>query len=245
MAKWSLWHGCHKLSAGCAHCYVYRIDARVGRDSSLVEKTADFDLPVRRNRDGSYKIPPGETLYTCFTSDFFLEDTDVWRAEAWHMMRLRRDLQFFFVTKRIDRFYAVLPEDWGAGYDNVTIACTVENQAMADYRLPLFLEAPIRHRVLTCEPLLEQINIERWLGAWIEDVIVGGESGKDARVCDFNWVRSLREQCMRRGVAFHFKQTGACFLKDGRLYEVPRALQHKQARLAGLTYQPKRNVEGD
>ncbi len=54
------------------------------------------------------------------------------------MMRLRRDLQFFFVTKRIDRFYAVLPEDWGAGYDNVTIACTVENQAMADYRLPLF-----------------------------------------------------------------------------------------------------------
>ncbi len=53
MAKWNLWHGCHKLSAGCAHCYVYRIDARVGRDSSMVEKTADFDLPVRRNRDGS------------------------------------------------------------------------------------------------------------------------------------------------------------------------------------------------
>lgn len=242
MAKWNLWHGCHKLSAGCAHCYVYRIDARVGRDSSMVEKTADFDLPVRRNRDGSYKIPPGETLYTCFTSDFFLEEADAWRAEAWRMMRLRRDLQFFFVTKRIDRFYTALPEDWGAGYDNVTIACTVENQAMADYRLPLFLEAPIRHRALICEPFLERIDVERWLGAWIEEVIAGGESGEGARVCDFDWVRDLREQCVRRGVAFHFKQTGARFLKDGRLYEVPRALQHRQARLAGMEYRPKRNA---
>lgn len=239
MMKWNLWHGCHKLSPGCAHCYVYRIDSRVGRDSSIVEKTADFDLPVRQDRDGNYKVLPGETVYTCFTSDFFLEEADDWRAEAWRMIRRRRDLRFYIVTKRIDRFYTALPEDWGAGYDHVTIACTIENQAMAEYRLPLFLEAPIRHRELVCEPLLERIDVERWLGAWIECVTAGGESGEDARVCDFAWVCSLRAQCVRRGVAFHFKQTGARFLKDGRLEVVPRALQSRWARAASMEYRPE------
>ncbi len=239
MARWNLWHGCHKLSPGCAHCYVYRIDARVGRDSSIVEKTQDFDLPLRRGRDGAYKLLPGETVYTCFTSDFFLEDADPWRAEAWEMMRLRRDLHFFFVTKRIDRFYAILPEDWGAGYDNVTIACTAENQQMADYRLPLFLEAPIRHREIVCEPLLEPVDLERWLGAWIEKVTVGGESGDEARVCDFRWVQALREQCVRRGVPFHFKQTGAMFRRDGKLYQIPRREQMRQAQRAGIEYKPR------
>lgn len=239
MARWNLWHGCHKVSAGCAHCYVYRIDARVGRDSSLVEKTADFDLPIRVNRNGSYKIPPGEMVYTCFTSDFFLEDADAWRAEAWRMIRTRRDLHFFFVTKRIERFYCALPEDWGAGYENVTIACTIENQAMAEKRMPIFLEAPIRHRALNCEPLLERINLERWLGAWIERVTVGGESGEDARPCDWDWICDLRAQCIRRGVAFHFKQTGALFVKNGQSVRIPRAEQQRRAQMAGLDYQPK------
>lgn len=238
--RWNLWHGCHKLSPGCSHCYVYRMDARSGRDSSRVAKTADFDLPIRRGRDGSYKIPSGEQVYTCFTSDFFLEDADPWREEAWRMMKERRDLHFFFVTKRIDRFGVALPEDWGAGYENVTIACTVENQAMADKRLPVFLEAPIRHRELVCEPLLEPIDLERYLGAWIGGVTVGGESGPDARVCDYDWVLDLRAQCIRRGVRFTFKQTGATFRKDGRLYHISHERIGEQARRAGINYLPER-----
>ena len=59
---------------------------------------------------------------------------DVWRREAWEMIRLRRDLHFMFFTKRIDRLSECLPGDWGAGYEHVTIGCTVENQRMADYR---------------------------------------------------------------------------------------------------------------
>ncbi|MBE6935368.1 MAG: DUF5131 family protein [Ruminococcaceae bacterium] len=238
--RWNLWHGCHKLSPGCAHCYVYRMDARSGRDAALVAKTADYDLPIRRGRDGAYKIPSGERVYTCFTSDFFLEDADPWREEAWRMMRERRDLHFFFVTKRIDRFSVALPEDWGAGYENVTIACTVENQAMAERRLPLFLEAPIRHRELVCEPLLEPIDLERFLGAWIEGVTVGGESGPESRICDYDWVLGLREQCIRRGVRFTFKQTGASFRKDGRLYHIAHDRIGEQARRAGIDYTPER-----
>ena len=66
-------------------------------------------------------------VYTCFTPDFFAQDAGSWRAEAWQMIRLRGDLIFLIITKRIDRFQAALPDDWGKGYDNVTICCTIEN----------------------------------------------------------------------------------------------------------------------
>ena len=72
---WNPWHGCHKLSEGCRHCYVYRGDSKRGRDSSIVEKTGKFDLPLqRKKRTDEYKIPSGNLVYTCFTSDFLVED---------------------------------------------------------------------------------------------------------------------------------------------------------------------------
>ena len=127
-SMWNLWHGCHKLSEGCRHCYVYRTDGKYGKDSSVVTKTEKFDLPLQRKKNGTYKIPSGNLVYTCFTSDFLIEDADEWRAEAWEMMRIRQDLRFLFITKRIDRLQQCLPPDWGDGYDNVTICCTMENQ---------------------------------------------------------------------------------------------------------------------
>lgn len=127
MANWNPWHGCIKYSEGCANCYVYRGDARYERSASDVRRNADFDLPVRTDRSGAYKLKQGETVYTCFTSDFFLDKADGWRAEAWDRIRARSDLEFFFITKRIERFYECIPPDWGNGWDNVAIGCTVEN----------------------------------------------------------------------------------------------------------------------
>lgn len=236
MALWNPWHGCRKLSEGCQHCYVYRSDSRHGRDSSIPQKNSDFDLPVRKNRSGAYKLAPGETVNTCFTSDFLLDLADEWRGEAWAMMRERRDLNFFFITKRIDRLENCLPDDWGDGWDNVCIGCTVENQKRADYRLPIFSAAPIKHKIITCEPLLEAIDLEKYLGGWIEKLVAGGESGNEARLCDYSWILSLREQCLRRGVPFWFKQTGAHFKKDGKVYNVPRRYQHSQAKKAGINH---------
>lgn len=231
---WNLWHGCRKLSPGCENCYVYRTDAKHGRDSTIVAKTAAFDLPVRHNRAGAYKVPPGEMVYTCFTSDFLLKEADDWRPEAWAMMRLRSDLQFLFITKRIDRLEQCLPSDWGNGYPNVHICCTVENQQMADYRLPIFRALPIRYKSIVCEPLLGRIDLNEWLGSWVCEVIAGGESGNNARICDYSWILALRQQCELRGVAFHFKQTGARFRKDGKLYAIKRQFQHSQARKANI-----------
>jgi len=237
MALWNPWHGCRKISDGCRNCYVYRTDSRYGRDSSVPGKNTDFDLPLRRNRNGEYKIPPGEVVYTCFTSDFFLDAADEWRDEAWEIMRIRSDLRYMIITKRIDRFEQCLPDDWDDGWDNVCIGCTCENQDRADYRLPIFLQAPIKHRRIVCEPLLEDIDLSRYLGGWIEGVVVGGESGNEARLCDYEWVLDIRRQCAERGVPFYFKQTGALFRKEGRVYRIPRRFQHSQARKAGIDTQ--------
>lgn len=236
MASWNLWHGCRKLSEGCRNCYVYRMDERHGKDSSEVKKTGYFNLPLKKNRKGEYKIPSGELVYTCFTSDFFLEEADQWREEAWSMIKKRQDLKFLIITKRIDRFLNVIPSDWGDGYENVTICCTVENQDRADYRLPIYLNLPIRHKIIICEPLLEQIDLSSYLCSQIEQLIAGGESGMEARVCDYDWILDLRRQCIENGVSFRFKQTGAKFKKDRKIYNIDRKFQHKQASKANINY---------
>lgn len=233
---WNPWHGCIKYSEGCQNCYVYRIDELAGRKSNAVSKNADFDLPIKRNRKGEYKIKSGETVYTCLSSDFFLEEADIWRREAWKIISERPDVNFVIITKRILRFYEQLPEDWGDGYDNVTIACTCENQRRADERLPFFLEAPIKHRMIICEPLLERIDLSPYLDGRIEDVVVGGESGDfdKARPCDFDWVLGIRDACIMSGTSFTFKQTGSNFIKNGKLYQIARKYQHTQAKRAKI-----------
>ena len=232
---WNPWHGCVHWSEGCAHCYVYRRDEEFGRDASQVKKTADFSLPVKRHRDGTFRIAPGSSIFTCLTSDFFIDKADIWRDEAWNMMRLRRDVNFSIITKRILRMERCLPGDWGDGWDNVSIGATMENQRCANERMPVFLDLPIKHRFIVCEPMLGPIDIRAALDPEkVETVIAGGESGPGARPLDYDWVLDLRSQCAETGVGFRFKQTGAAFIKDGRRYEIKRALQLSQARRANI-----------
>ena len=209
-ADWNPWHGCTKISPGCKYCYVYRQDEMYGADisSSLCRKTGNFNLPLKKKRDGSFKIPEGRIVFTCFTSDFLLEDADPWRGECWEMMRMRQDLMFYFFTKRIDRLEKCLPGEWGEGFDNVIVGCTVENRAMADYRLPIFRSLPIKHKSIIVAPMLEHMDISAYIDEEIEEVSVSGESGADARVCDFEWVLDIRRQCIEKNVPFRFHQTG-------------------------------------
>ena len=232
---WNAWHGCHKISAGCQNCYMFRRDAKYGKDSTVVTKTANFRLPVMKKKDGSFKLQTNDYVYTCMTSDFFVEEADDWRSSAWEMIKLRSDLKFFIITKRRDRFDKCKPYDWKDGYDNVTICSTCENQEMADYRLPIMIELPIKHMEIIHEPMLEAIDINKYLESGkIEQVTCGGESGDNARELNYDWVLSIREQCKKWEVPFYFKQTGAKFIKNGKVYKVPRAIQMEQARKANI-----------
>jgi protein gp37 len=216
------------------------MDARFGRDPSVFSLTDSYLLPLAaycggKNR-GEYKLQSdGGYVYTCFSSDFFLEDADPYRAEAWNAISVRQDLHFFIPTKRIHRFEQCAPDDWGDGYANVTVACTAENQAMADKRLPIFTSLPIRHRVVIVEPILGYMDISRYLPG-IGEIVVGGESGDAARICDLRWILDLHRQCKAAHTPFHFKQTGARFMDEkGRSIHVARINQHRLAERYGLS----------
>ena len=74
MISWNPWHGCKKYSEGCKNCYVYRLDAKYGRDPSDIYVTNSFELPITKNRKKQYKFPSGTVFFTCYTSDFFLPE---------------------------------------------------------------------------------------------------------------------------------------------------------------------------
>ena len=162
MAMWNPWRGCKKCSDGCLYCYIHKGDAKRGVDTSIIEKTKDFAKPIERLKNGNYKMKSG-IVYTCFSTDFLIEEADGWRRECWQMIKEREDCTFLFLTKRIDRFMDCIPDDWGDGYDNVVVCCTVENQKNADYKLGMFSKLPIKHKCITAQPLIEKIDIERYL----------------------------------------------------------------------------------
>ena len=174
-------------------------------------------------------------MLLCFQSDFLIEEADEWRKEAFKMIKERSNCDFLFLTKRIDRFNKCIPDDWNDGYDNVIVSCTIENQKQADYRLPIFNSLPIKHKLLSVQPLIENINIEKYLDG-IECVVLGGESDKDGRILDYDWVLNVREQCIKKNVSFEFRQCGTNFLKDGRLYRIRTFELTKQARLANINF---------
>ena len=107
---------------------------------------------------------------------------------------------------------------------------------MADCRLPFFLSLPISKRIIICEPLLGEINLSPYLSDKISEVVAGGESGNEARICDYSWILKIRRACIQKNVDFTFKQTGAKFKKDARVYLVERKFQHSQARKSNISF---------
>lgn len=150
-------------------------------------------------------------------------------------MKERSGLHFLFLTKRIERFMDCIPDDWGDGYENVTVGCTIENQDRADFRLNIFSKLPIKHKNIICQPLIEAINIEKYLDG-VELVVVGGESDRNARPLDYDWVLDIRNQCMKKQVNFEFRQCGTYFMKEGKQYTIPTKQLMAQARKANINY---------
>lgn len=233
MTVWNPWRGCHRYSEGCKYCYIHKGDYKRGVDTNNIVKTEKFDAPILKNKKGEYKMKSAQLVYLCFSTDFLLEEGDQWRKECWDIIRERQDLVFLFLTKRIERFMDCIPEDWGDGYDNVIVGCTIENQQRADERLSVFMDLPIKHKNIICQPLIEAIDIEKYLKGQ-ELVVVGGESDKDARPLNYDWVLSIREQCIRAGVHFQFRQCGTHFIKDGKEYKLNVRSLCSQARKADI-----------
>jgi protein gp37 len=218
---------------------MYFLDKKRGIDTSRVYRTANFDLPLRRKRDGSFKLPSGMSLYVGLSTDFFVEEADQWRNEAWRIIRQRPDVSFRLLTKRASRIGQCLPDDWGDGYENVMLSVTTENQRWADERLPILLNTPAKHRGCMCAPYIGPVSLAPYLAdGKIEEVLCGGENYDGARPCDYQWVKQLSDECRQFNVTFNFIETGTVFVKDGKTYHIPdKRRQSLQAYKSGLSYQ--------
>lgn len=234
---WNPWHGCRKYSEGCKNCYVFYLDRLRDRDANIITKSkTSFNLPLRKTRQGEFKIPSGSELATCFTSDFFLEEADCWRQDAWDIIKRRLDVSFLICTKRVNRIMHCLPDNWGEGYPNVIFAVTCENQCAADERLPVFADVPVVKRYIFVSPILEYVDLKAYLqGGKFNQVSVGGESYENARLCDFEWVKRIYMDCKACGVKFDFHQTGSNFIKDGKRYKIKHCDEYSQAQ-SGMKY---------
>lgn len=238
---WNPWHGCHKYSEGCQNCYAYFLDKRYGRDTNeVVKNKSTFNLPVKKDRNGSWKLPKGSFVRVCMTSDFFIEEADEWRDEAWDFIRRRSDVTFSLLTKRAERIKECLPSDWGDGWDNVTFSVSCENQKRLDQRMPYLLDLPVKHCWVSLKPFIGEVDIAPYLATGkIETVLAGGENYLGSRPLHYEWVKKVHDACAENDVQFIFGQTGNVFIKDGKEYKIRnRTNQMVQALKSGLHYPP-------
>lgn len=208
------WVGCQHAGPGCDNCYAESWSKRSG----MVQWGAHADR--RRTSDRNWQRPLSWNdraakegrrfrVFCASLADVFDNQVpDEWRTDMWAVVRRTPNLEWLVVTKRIANAAVMLPDDWGLGYPHVMLLSTVVNQEEADRDIPKLLATPATRRGLSCEPLLGPIKIKPFVRVGLDWIIAGGESGAKARPMHPDWVRSLRDQCRRVGVAFHFKQWG-------------------------------------
>lgn len=204
-ATWNPWHGCSKVSAGCKNCYMFRDKKRFGQNPNLVSRSkTTFKDPL--------KWTAKKLIFTCSWSDWFIEDADDWRGEAWDVIQKTPQHTYQILTKRPERILDHLPKTWGEGWDNVWLGVSIENQAF-EFRNELLQSIPAKVRFISAEPLIGPIRFSTLRK--IQWVITGGESGPGARPMDLDWVRTIRDQCKSSKAAFFHKQNGGTRIVDG------------------------------
>lgn len=197
---WNPWQGCLKISPGCKHCYMYRDKKRYGQDPMAVvrSKPATFNAPLTKLK--------GPLVFTCSWSDFFIEQADEWRPDAWGIIRQTPYLTYQILTKRPQNIKDRLPEDWEAGWDNVWLGVSVESSDYLD-RITQLEEVPAKIRFVSYEPALEYVDFVPYSQS-IDWLISGGESGYHPRPAALQWFKQVRDVCHNSGIAFFHKQHG-------------------------------------
>lgn len=216
-ATWNPTTGCDKVSAGCDNCYALTLSKRLkamgaakyqsdgdprtsGPGFGVTIHPAALALPYRWRQPRVVFVNSMSDLFHAKVPAAFIREVfDVMRDTPQHTYQIltKRSL-------RLRRFGASL--DWP---DNVWMGVSVENASQLR-RVDDLCATPAKVRFLSAEPLLgplmtRELSLDL-LG--IDWVITGGESGPRARPCDPEWVRDIRDECMRAGVAFFHKQWG-------------------------------------
>ncbi len=204
---WNPWRGCLKVSPGCAQCYMYREQLRYGNDPRVVVRASPATFKVPLKWTNPLKV------FTCSWSDFFIEQADAWRDEAWDIIRSTPHLTYQILTKRPENIKDMLPDDWGGGWPNVWLGVSVETPKYL-WRIEGLSEIEAVVRFVSYEPALAAVDFTAYTPV-LKWIISGGESGYHPRPANQNWFRAVRDMCARYGVAYFHKQNGGSRKIDG------------------------------
>lgn len=226
-ATWNPVAGCSVVSPGCTNCYAMRMAERLelmgqGKYSGLTRRSGGrpkWNGHIRVDEDAlliPYAWRAGRVIFVNSMSDLFHEGVPVeFIRRVFKVMKDCRQHTFQVLTKRSGRLLELANDiEWPS---NVWMGVSVENQDFT-YRIDDLRKTPAVVKFLSIEPLLGDVGTLDLNG--IDWAIAGGESGPGARPMDPSWVRSIRDQCLKDGVAFHFKQWGGTNKKrSGRLLD--------------------------
>lgn len=215
-STWNPITGCTKVSPGCKHCYAERLSLRL-QAMGHPNYTNGFRLTMHEHvleLPLSWKKP--QMIFVNSMSDLFHEDVpdafikrvfDVMRRASWH--------RFQVLTKRSERLLELDSRiEWPV---NIWMGVSVENQYYT-FRIDHLRKTNAHIKFLSLEPLLGALPDLDLQG--IDWVIVGGESGPGARPMKEEWVVAVRDQCLRAGTPFFFKQWGGVNKKrSGRILQ--------------------------
>lgn len=227
------WIGCTKVSDGCKFCYAENLmDHRWGKvqwgpQGTRVRTSAEmWTQPIKWNEKAKREGHRAK-VFCASLADVFEDRAELvpWRFELFELIDRTPHLDWLLLTKRPENIQRLWPFAWydaQCTWPNVWLGTSVENQEMADKRIPHLLKVPSAVRFLSMEPLLGPVDIWQYTVPrfaaddprhypWrdgIDWVIVGGESGPNARPMHPDWARKLRDQCANHGTAYFFKQWG-------------------------------------
>lgn len=219
--NWHPWIGCKKVSDACKYCRV---------PSNKPFYFNGFHLSRLK------ELPSGTVVLVTMLSDFFIEEADSYREQAWEIIKQYSNLVFVIITKRVHRIQKCLPEDWAQGYDNVVLSVTVETNSTINERLPIFKDIIAKHKWLSTAPVLEELNLEYYLEqGWIENVEALGEkcfnseiSFDEIRPCNYSWIESISTQCRKYNVRFSLMAAGHNFIWNNKIYRDFSACYHSK-----------------
>jgi protein gp37 len=228
-ATWNPVSGCTKITRGCDYCYAERIAERFrGVPGHPFEH--GFDLTLRPHKllePLAWRAP--RRVFVNSMSDLFHKEVprnfvdrvfETMERANWHVFQV--------LTKRSSLMRRYVNERYAgrSAPPHIWLGVSVEDR-MALVRIAHLKQARATLRFISFEPLLEDLNQIDLTG--VHWAIAGGESGPCARLVKAEWVRSIRDQCRRQGVAFFFKQWGGRTAKargnrlDGRRWlQYPR-----------------------
>ncbi|WP_197919346.1 phage Gp37/Gp68 family protein [Thiosulfatihalobacter marinus] len=233
----NFWEGCQKVGPGCDHCYAEARDIRFTGGShwgpgAPRRKVKGGVAKLRKiNRDAEkFRAENGHwpRVFCSSLSDVFDNAVDpTWRREAFAEIDNAPNTRVQMLTKRVGNVFQMVPPRWiEKGWpQHVGLMITVVNQEEADRDVPKLLDLKGKLGIpwlgLSIEPLLGPVKISPYMATgWDGDIrnakpaprldwiIVGGESGPNARPMHPDWARSLRDQCVAAGVAYFMKQWG-------------------------------------